>query len=60
MTLIAELFPKLRTGKTFLNECLKSLVSEDPSTSNMVRGAKHCRNMNDAALTKFIDHSDGY
>ena len=58
MTLIAELFPKLRTGKTLLNECLKSLVSEDPSTSNMVRGAKHCRNMNDTTFTILIDQCE--
>ena len=42
MTLIAELFPKLRTGKTFLNECLKSPVSEDPMKRNFVREIKHC------------------
>ena len=28
--------------KTFLDKYLKSLVSEDPSTSNMVNGIKHC------------------
>ena len=28
--------------KTMLDECLKSLPSEDPSTSNMVNGPKHC------------------
>ena len=27
--------------KTWLDKCLKSLVSEDPLTSNMVNGPKH-------------------
>ena len=42
MTLIADVFPKLGTRKTWLNKSLKSHVSEDPSTTNMVRGTKHC------------------
>ena len=42
MTLIADVFPKLRTGKRRLNKCLKSVVSEDLPTSNTVRGTKHC------------------
>ena len=28
--------------KTWLDQCLKSLVSEDPPKSNMVNGSKHC------------------
>ena len=28
--------------KTWLDKCLKSHVSEDPSTSNMVIGLKDC------------------
>ena len=27
--------------KARLNKCLKNFVSEDPSTSNIVRGTKH-------------------
>ena len=30
----------LRT--TWLDKCLTSLVAEDPLTSNMVNGPKHC------------------
>ena len=28
--------------KTWLYKCLKGQVSEDPLTSNMVNGPKHC------------------
>ena len=35
VTFIAFLFRNLRTPKTKFDKCLKSLVSEDPSTSNM-------------------------
>ena len=40
--------------KTWLDNCLKSLVSNDPSTSNMVNGANHCWNLNDSSFTVFI------
>ena len=39
----------------WLDESLKSPVSEDPSTSNMVKMPKHCWNLNDSAFTVFID-----
>ena len=42
MILMADVFPKLRTRKRWLNKSLKSPVSEDSSTSNMVRGTKNC------------------
>ena len=45
MTLIAFVFPKLPTPKRWLDKCLKALVSEDRSTSNMVKVAKHCWNL---------------
>ena len=41
--------------KTWLDKCLKSRVSEDSSTSNMVNGPKHCWNQNDSTFTIFID-----
>ena len=41
MTLKDFVFPKLRTAKAWLNKCLESLVSEDPSKSSMVNGFKH-------------------
>ena len=36
--------------KTWLDECLKSLVSDDPTKSNMVNAPKHCANLNDTSL----------
>ena len=37
MTLMADVFPKLHTGKAWLSKYLKSPVSEYPSRSNRVR-----------------------
>ena len=39
--------------KTWLDQCLKSLVSEESSTSNMVNGPKHCWNLNERTFTTF-------
>ena len=36
--------------KTWLDQCLKSPVSEDPKKSNMVNGPKHCSNLKDTSL----------
>ena len=55
MSLIAFVFPKLRTTKTWLDKCLKSLVSEDPSKRNMVNVPKHCSNMHHSTFIIFID-----
>ena len=38
MTLIDFVFPIILTQKTWLNKCLKSSLSEDPLTSNIVNG----------------------
>ena len=45
--------------KTRLDKCLKSPVSEDPSTSNMVNGPKHCWNPYGTTFTIFIEHFEG-
>ena len=45
--------------KTWLDKCLKSPVSEVPSSNNMVNGQKHCGNLNDSSFTIIIDHSEG-
>ena len=42
MNLVAFVFPKLRTLKTWLGKCLRSPVSEDISKSNMVNVPKLC------------------
>ena len=55
MSLTAFVFPKLRTLKTWLDKCLKNLVLEDPSTSNMVNVPKHCWNMHHSTIIIFID-----
>ena len=41
--------------KTLSDKYLKSLDSEDPSTSNMGNGLKHYWNLNDSTFTIFID-----
>ena len=43
--------------KRRLDQCLKNPVSEDPFTSNMVNGLKHCCNLDDGTFTILIDHS---
>ena len=40
---------------TWLDKCLKSPVSEDPSASNTTKGPKNCWKLDDSALTIFID-----
>ena len=42
--------------KTWLDQCLKSPVSEDPTKSNMVNAPKHCSNLTDTSFTIFINH----
>ena len=41
-----------------LVECLKSTISEDPLTSNMLNGPKHCSKPNQSTFTKFRDPSE--
>ena len=36
--------------KTWLHQCLKSPVSEDPTKSNMVNAPKRCSNLKDTSL----------
>ena len=36
--------------KTWLDQCLKSPVSEGPTKSSMVNTPKHCLNLKDASL----------
>ena len=48
-----------RLQKTWLDQCLKSCVSQDPSIDNMPNVSKHCYNLNDSTLTIFINHCGG-
>ena len=57
MTFIADVFPKLRTRKKWLNKSLRSVVSKDPLTSHIVRETKHCWNLSHTSFTNFIDFS---
>ena len=41
--------------KTWLDKCLKTPLSEDLSTSNMVKGSKHYSKPNTSIFTIFID-----
>ena len=59
MTLIDFVFQELRTKKTWLDKCLKSPVSMDISTGNMVNGPKHCSNLHENTFIIFIDHCQG-
>ena len=36
--------------KTWLDQCLKSPVSEDPTKTNMENAPKHCSNWKDTSL----------
>ena len=56
MIVTAFVFPKLRTLKTSIDNCLKSLVSEDPLTSNMVNVPTHFWNLHHNAFIIFINH----
>ena len=55
-TLTAFAFPKLRTLKRWLDKCLKSPVSEDPSRSNMVNVPKHGSDLHRMVFIIFIGH----
>ena len=50
-------FPKYHLKKTWLDKCLKSRFSEDPSTDKMVNRRKHCCNLNDGSFTIIINYS---
>ena len=43
--------------KTSLDQCLKSSVSEEPSTDKIKNWYKHGWNLNDRTFTIFINHS---
>ena len=47
---------KYEFQKTSLDKCLKSRVSEELSTSNMVNGIKQGWYMNETTFTIFVDH----
>ena len=56
LTLIDFVLSKLRIPKTQSDKRLKSPVSDDPSTSNMVNVPKHCSNLDHINCIVFIGH----
>ena len=48
-----------RVLKTWLDNCLKIRVSEDPETDNMANGLKQCCNLNGRSFSIFIKHFRG-
>ena len=49
-------FPKCFLRKTWLDQCLKSCVSPDPSTDDMENGTQHYCNLEDNDFTLYIKH----
>ena len=44
--------------KTWLDKSLKSPVSEEPLTGNVVNGPKHSLNLDESTFNIFIDHCE--
>ena len=44
--------------KIWLDQCLKSPVSEYASKRNMVNAPKHCSHLKDSTFTTFIGHCE--
>ena len=59
MTLLADVFLNFRLWEAWLDKCLRSPVSEDSATSNIVNGLKYCWKLNDSTFTIFIDTCAG-
>ena len=58
MSLLRDIFTKLRTLINVVSNSLNNLVSEEPSTSSMVNVPKHCSNLNEITFINFIDNSE--
>ena len=52
-------FRNYRQGKTWLDKCLKSSVSENTLTGNVVNSPKHFFNLSDSTFIIFTDHCEG-
>ena len=44
--------------ETWLDNCLKIAISEDPLTGNIVNAPKHCWNLIESDFSIIIDHCD--
>ena len=49
-------FGNYELPKTWLDQCLKSPISEYPPKSNMLNDPKHSPHLKDSPLTTFLDH----
>ena len=49
-------FRNYELPKTWLDQCLKSPVSEHVSKSNMLNAPRLCSNLKDISFTIFINH----
>ena len=57
--MIANVFPKLKTGKLWLDHSPRSAVSKHPLAINMLKGLKHLWNVHGSTfIIFFFDHSD--
>ena len=56
---IANVFPRLQTVKTWLNHSLKIAVSEHPLAVNTLKVPKCFWNMHETNFIIFLDHSEG-
>ena len=58
MIVIANVFLKLDTVKTWLDHSLKSAVLQNPLAINMLGGAKHLGNLHGSPFVIFFDYSE--
>ena len=58
MMVIANVFPRLQTVKTWLDHSLESAVSEDPLAVDMLKRRKRLRNLHEGTFIIFFDHSE--
>ena len=59
MTLIADLFMKLRTPKNVAGYMSKKSRFKGPLTCKLVTAFKHCLDVNDSTVVRFSDHFEG-
>ena len=59
MTLIADLFPKLRTPKNVLRYMSKKSRFKGPFDRQHGKRLKHCCDLNHSTVTIFSDHFEG-
>ena len=51
-------FRNYRLRNKWLDKCLETLDSEDPSTANMLNELKSCFNLNSSTFTIFVDQRE--